>query len=97
MVRQIKLMTEYNYFPLWDLETGENLYEEDLPLSIDLTIKLNNLADSYNKIIDWENPSNSSFKSEEEELQFYTRLFLLGCELQEELGDNYKVLVCIQL
>ncbi len=84
-------MTEYNYFPLWDLETGENLDEEDLPLSVEMIEKLNNWADIYNNIINWDNPSESGFKSSQEQQDFDNQGVILAMELQKELGKDYQV------
>lgn len=91
MTKKIKLMAEYNYFPLWDLETGDNLDEEDLSLSVEMIEKLNNWADIYNNIIDWDNPSKSGFKSEEEKHNFDNQAIILAIELQKELGKDYQV------
>lgn len=91
MAKKIKLMAEYNYFPLWYLETGDNLDEEDLPLSVEMIEKLNNWADIYNNIIDWDNPSESGFKSEEEKQNFDNQRDILVMELQKELGKDYQV------
>jgi hypothetical protein len=91
MLKRIKLMTDYCCFPLWDLETGDNLNPEDLPLSVQTKKKLTDWATIYDQILDWNNPILSGFKSAQEELSFEQQGWDLAIELQKELGCDYQV------
>jgi hypothetical protein len=54
---------------------------------------LTNWADTYNNIIDWENPNQSGFKSLQEKQDFQYQGVILAKELQQELGISYQVLL----
>ncbi len=91
MSKKIKVMTEYNYFPLWDMETADNLEAEDLPLSLEISEKLADWGDIYDQIINWDDPSLSGFKSEQDKINFEKQGVILAIKIQEELGFDYQV------
>jgi hypothetical protein len=90
MNRKIKLMAEYNYSPLWDMETADNLDLDELPLSSSIQKKLSNWAEIYNQIINWDNPADSSFSDVVQD-NFEKEGVNIWQQLQEELSPNYQI------
>ncbi|MDX8237708.1 hypothetical protein SLL78_05125 [Acinetobacter pittii] len=95
MKKLIKLMPDYQCYPLWEYdELGlvANLNPEDLPISKVLIDKLILWSDMYDENLYLDDPINSGFKSIEDEKKFQ----LLGEELfkslREELIDQYEII-----
>lgn len=91
MVQKIKLMAEYNYFPLWDMEEADNLEPEELPISSATIERLSNWAKCYDNIINWDKPKEAAFKNLIEKEAFEQEGLVLWQQLQEELAPYYKV------
>jgi hypothetical protein len=91
MNRKIKLMAEYNYSPLWDMETADNLDLDELPLSSSIQKKLSNWAEIYNQVINWDNPADSSFSDVLTQDNFEQDGIAIWQQLQEELSPNYQI------
>jgi hypothetical protein len=91
MKRKIKLMAEYNYSPLWDMETADNLNLDELPLSSSIQQKLSNWAEIYNQIINWDNPADSHFFDAVSQDNFEREGVNIWRQLQEELSPNYQI------
>ena len=91
MKRKIKLMAEYNYSPLWDMETADNLNLDELPLSSSIQKKLSNWAEIYNQIINWDNPADSHFFDAVSQDNFEREGVNIWRQLQEELSPNYQI------
>jgi hypothetical protein len=91
MNRKIKLMAEYNYSPLWDMETADNLDLDELPLSSSIQKKLSNWAEVYNQIINWDNPADSHFFDAASQDNFEKEGVNIWRQLQEELSPNYQI------
>lgn len=84
-------MADYCCYPLWNMETGDNLEAEDLPLSLEISKKLTDWAIIYDRIINWDDPSLSGFKSDQEKNDFEKQGVILAIKIQEELGFDYQV------
>jgi hypothetical protein len=93
-MRTIKLMADYDCFPLWEiLDDGlENIDPLDLPISEDLHDALQNWTDKYNATLKDDDPISSSFASNEEEEAFKEEGEELFQWLKKELGENFKIL-----
>lgn len=92
-IQNLKLMPDYNCFPLWCMDPDEydNIDPNELPLSNRLKQDLTAWAGRYDAILNWDDPVNSDFKSEEEEQQFKEDGKELHQRLQEELKGKVKV------
>jgi hypothetical protein len=93
-MRTIKLMTDYDCFPLWEiLDDGlVNLDPRTLPISEKLICSLKNWTDKYDSTLDLSDPINSAFASIQDEESFNREGKLLYQCLKKELGDNFEVL-----
>ncbi|OQW92111.1 MAG: hypothetical protein BWK78_02670 [Thiotrichaceae bacterium IS1] len=62
MVRKIKLMPDYQCYPLWALEEEEpaNLNPQTLPLSLETVWRLEDWAKMFDSWMDWDAPTSSS-------------------------------------
>jgi hypothetical protein len=87
--KKIKLMADYQCYPLWDIEKVGNIDPNKLPISAVLKKHLNIWAECYDEII--EEPRLSGFKNEMEALAFEAQGQFLWRLLQKELGDTYEV------
>jgi hypothetical protein len=93
MEQVIKLVADYQCFPLWKAngEVG-NINPDDLPLTDDLKTMLRNWSASYDRTLNQDYPPDSAFSSPAEEETFEDEGKRLWQELQEQLGTNYKVI-----
>jgi hypothetical protein len=93
-MNQIKLMADYDCFPLWGFIDGEfgNIDPNELLLSEDIKTQLLQWAKIYDSTLDKNDPSNSGFVSIESELEFKKFGDKLAQQLRLELGDTYLVL-----
>ena len=88
---KIKLMADYQCYPLWDVENVGNIDPNKLPISAVLKKYLNLWAECYDEILVLEEPRLSAFKNEMEALAFEAQGQFLWRHLQKELGDTYKI------
>jgi hypothetical protein len=91
MLKKIKLMPDYQCFPLWNLEEVDNIDPKDLPIKKDLIDALYKWAETFDSILNWTDPSLSGFKSEQEAKDFETEGIRLWLLLREQLKPNYAV------
>lgn len=93
----IKLMPEYECFPLWGYINNElsNINPESLPISKRLKDDLNQWADGYESTYSRNNPIESGFSSELEEKKFLNDAYALKNKLQLELGLSYEIILCL--
>ena len=97
MYKRIKLMTDYNYYPLWDMDDVGDIEPWELPLSEETIERLLNWQKIYDGIIDWDDPASAGFASEQEEIAFEREGVNLWQQLQKELGDEYEIVYFSQL
>ena len=89
----LKLMADYDSFPLWDASPNEfgNVDPERLPLSPQLKANLAEWARSFDKTLDRDDPMNSGFANPGEEEAFKTQGRALAERLQAELGSEFLI------
>ncbi|MEG4066376.1 hypothetical protein QUA42_03320 [Microcoleus sp. Pol11C2] len=97
MYTRIKLMTDYNYYPLWDMDDVGDIDPRELMLSEATIERLLNWQKIYDGIIDWDDPASAGFASTQEEIAFEREGISLWRQLQKELGDDYEIVYFSQL
>lgn len=92
MIR-IKLMADYQCFPLWgaDEENLGNISPHSLPISEKLKEDLIEWGNQYDLTLNLDDPANSGFKDENAELHFRKFGEQLLQRLQIELGRGYSI------
>ncbi|MGO4815704.1 hypothetical protein AB4156_40025 [Cupriavidus sp. 2MCAB6] len=92
-MRAIKLMADYQCFPLWEASPGEvgNIDPEGLPIWQDLKTKLANWARQYDETLNMDYPPDSGFENAAVEAQFKQEGYLLADRLRMELGPEYEI------
>ncbi|QTA85341.1 hypothetical protein [Desulfonema magnum] len=93
MQETIKLMADYECFPLWKCEeTGAaNVDTDSLPLSAKTKKRLRSWAECYDSTLNLEYPASSGFATKEDQQAFEEEGKSLCKILVEELKDTYKV------
>jgi hypothetical protein len=91
MMKKIKLMAGYNYFPLWDMDEADNLEPEDVSISPTTVERLYSWAKGYDNIINWNEPQEAAFKNASEQEAFEQEGLKLWHQLQLELSPHYQV------
>lgn len=92
-MKKIKLMADYQCYPLW-LNSNDavgNINPNTLPISNVLKNELNNWSDKYDETLNLDDPLTSGFATPEEEMVFNEMGQSLKEKLQAELGDDYEV------
>jgi len=94
MQETIKLMTDYECFPLW--KSGEegtaNLDPENLPLSVETKKRLMVWAEWYDSTLNPDDPVSSGFADKEDEQAFEEEGRTLCKILRKELNGAYTVI-----
>lgn len=94
MVKYIKLMTDYGAHPLWWYgPTAEemdeyNLDPATLPLSQEALVRLQAWADTYDSILNWDDPASSGFSSQAEKDAFEAEGIVLWQQLIPRSGKE---------
>jgi hypothetical protein len=100
MVKQIKLMADYDCYPLWvyeDMDLMDNPHPSELPLDASTVERLLQWQDTYDGILNREDPASSDFASVEDRVAFEQEGISLWQQLQKELGDEYDVFYMSEL
>jgi hypothetical protein len=94
-VRIIKLMADYECFPLWEASPGVvgNIDPNELPLTAGLREELSEWARMFDAVLNQDDPAESGFASNEAEVHFQNMGRDLGRKLQLELGPDVTVIV----
>lgn len=98
-MRTIKLMADYQCFPLWEASPGivGNIDPQDLPISSWLKQALMTWAGKFDATLNMDDPASSGFESEDAVNEFREEGDALVQRLQEELGKNYTVVKNIKI
>ncbi|MCY4137170.1 MAG: hypothetical protein OXF56_02755 [Rhodobacteraceae bacterium] len=86
----IKLMADYDCWPLWNLTEVDNVDPETLPLSIATKQALSDWQQALDRTLNRDDPLQSGFETPEEEVAFNTEGWRLWDRLRKELPD-FKV------
>ena len=97
MLKRIKLMPDYDCYPLWDMDDVGEFEPEELPLSVSTVERLLQWQDTYDGILNRDDPASSDFASEEDRVAFEQEGISLWQQLQKELGDEYEVFYMSEL
>lgn len=89
----IKLMADYQCFPLWEASPGAvgNIDPRDLPISEALQERLLAWASRFDRTLDMNDPAISGFENTESAEAFKKNGLELAEILQTELGAEYAV------
>lgn len=91
-VRRLKLMADYDCWPLW--EAGEDLVGNvdpaTLPISVELRDRLLRWAERFDAGLNREDPASSEWSSPEERVAFDEEGRDLARALRRELPDGYE-------
>jgi hypothetical protein len=93
MKRKLKLMPDYQCFPLWWSEPGRvgDIDPATLPLSPETRSALDAWAQAFDSRLDLDDPAHSREVSAEEALAFEREGVRLWMRLREELASEYDV------
>lgn len=94
MAQQIKLMADYESWPLWwagDADPG-NIDPHTLPLSSATIARLEAWADAFDATLNQDDPASSDFPSDAAFEAFEAEGRALWLLLREELAPEYQVL-----
>ncbi|MEW8460666.1 MAG: hypothetical protein AB2653_10220 [Candidatus Thiodiazotropha endolucinida] len=91
MVRQLKLMPDYECFSLWDIDRVDNIDPASLPISDNLKERIGRWEDAYDSTLNQDDPTASGFKSPDEENAFDIEGRSIWKGLKSELGESYDV------
>lgn len=93
-MRPIKLMADYQCYPLWGLGPDDfgDISPDELPLSEDLKTSLNEWAERFDAILNMDDPATSDFNTVEEEELFINDGYNLALRLRNELGSKYEII-----
>lgn len=94
MKKTIKLMADYQCYPLWwdEPELVGNIDPAKLPLSQETLDRLSNWTSAYDATLNQDYPPDSGFGSEEDAQAFEQEGISLWQQLQKELAPDYEVL-----
>lgn len=85
---KIKLMPDYECWCLWDMVGVGNINPELLPISDTLKKDLNAWEIEYDSTLNWDDPIESGFATEDELVAFNNEGLRLLKNLQTELKDT---------
>lgn len=91
--RRIKLMADYDCWPLWGMETEDigNIDPGDLPLTEETVAGLTRWSQEFDARLDRADPARSRPLSPGEEERFEREGQALWRQLQRELGSGFEV------
>ena len=96
-MRAIKLMPDYQCFPLWEASLGDvgNINPDNLPISLGLKTELATWTKIYDATLNVDDPACSGFQSEEAKAEFKRVGNDLAERLRGELGPEFAVIIKI--
>lgn len=92
-MRKIKVMSDYQCHPLWDMSPGmySDVDPNTLPISAELKQQFADWARVFDETLDMSDPASSGFNSAEAEAAFKAKGVQLAQQLQIELGADFSV------
>ncbi|AMX02837.1 hypothetical protein [Microbulbifer thermotolerans] len=91
MVKNLKLMPDYECFALWDIDSTDNINPASLPISEDLKKRIEKWQDVYDATLNEVDPTSSGFESPDAEQAFDIEGRAIWEELKNELGRSYNI------
>ncbi|WP_425419456.1 hypothetical protein [Oricola indica] len=93
MTRRVKLMADYDCWPLWGMDGDDigNLDPAGLGLSSGLVARLAHWSEAYDARLDRTDPAGSPQTSPEDTSRFEREGLELWRLVREELGSGYEV------
>ena len=90
---KIRLMPDYDCYPLWVVTSDgvRNIAPDELPISDTLRQSLLAWAARYDSTLRRDDPASSGFESRQAELEFDNTGRALGASLRAELGTRVEV------
>lgn len=94
-MRTLKLMADYQCYPLWEASRGKvgNIDLNSLPISESLRKQLLDWADVYDGTLNLDDPAISGFENVDTVEAFKAQGMRLADQLREELGPDFVILV----
>jgi hypothetical protein len=89
--RWVKVMADYECWPLWDPNPPKNLDPEELPISEPLRLDLTSWAAAFDQTLNRSDPASSGFASTHDAEHFVAQGRALVERLQGELGEAWHV------
>jgi hypothetical protein len=92
-LRRVKLMADYSAFPLWfadDTGAGE-MDPEDVPIRASTRKALERWAETFDAILNNDDPRNSGFETTDEANAFAEEGARLADRLRKDLGRGWEV------
>lgn len=93
MARRIKLMPDYDCWPLWGMDSDDigNIDPSDLPLSAETISRLTDWAAQFDSWLDRDDPAASPPVPPDDAARFERDGLALWSRLQDELGPGFAV------
>lgn len=96
MIKKIKLMADYQCWPLWYKEGFDGkvgvIDPDELSLSSETSERLIRWGKRFDATLNWDNPLDESYRFSEHDLKdFEQEGISLWKKIQEELGSDYEV------
>lgn len=85
-MRNLKLMTDYNCYALWDEDEIDNVNVDSLPVSVELKSRIHRWEDAYDATLNQNDPASSGFTTLDELHRFDEEGMELWRCLRRELG-----------
>lgn len=89
--RRLRLAADYHCSPLWDVDDPDNVDPEDLPLPDDLRARLWAWAETFDAILNHDDPAASAFPSGAAEERFVEEGAALAEAVRAALGPGWEV------
>lgn len=96
---KIKLMPEYECYPIWIENEGifDNIDPEELPISLELANRITEWSDKYESTYNKEDPRESGFLNNVDKNNFIKEGEELKKLLIRELNHDYDVILQINI
>ena len=93
-IRKIKVMADYQCWPLWEASPGKfgDIDPASLPISDSLRAELLEWKKRFDSILNLDDPASSRFPDAAAEQEFKRMGAALAERLQQELGAGYEVI-----
>jgi len=91
VVRHLRVMADYDCWPVWDLDQVVNIDPSTLPIPKELQVALARWQANFDAILVRADPASTRFESDAAKTAFAAEGRRLATELQAALGPGYVV------